>query len=355
MFHNVQDRLLNWWSNGDQARPCMLVNSRFHEKGTMDCEQVSLDDYWLNPACHVRRAFANISCKRYFGEALPYHYVDFGASTLCGMQGCKTNYSTKETIWVDARYGSLEDALNASIDDSLLFTKQVHEVFELIASKLHGYALVAPYCFGSPCDNLAGLIGTENLIYSLYDNPRLLEQVLVKQLGIWMDELDYVTSILKPSHLQPMTAWHGILAPGSTFAIQEDIGYMLGDEHYNRFCLPGIYDMVDRLEYPFFHLDGVGALKHLDALLAIDKLKVIQWQPGEGHMQATQWYEVVTKILTAGKSCQLYVQPEEVAPLVDRVGAKGLLLIIDTDETRALKLVKQYNLEENMVSEVFTQ
>jgi hypothetical protein len=39
--------------------------------------------------------------------------------------------------------------------------------------------------------------------------------------------------------------------------------------------------------------------------------------------------------------------PVEVGPLVHSVGPKGLLLIVNTDEERALRLAEQYGLEEN--------
>jgi hypothetical protein len=350
MYNDVQDRLLNWWEHADQERPCMLIYAnRNSESAAEQCTE-SLDDYWLDPARHERRAIEGITNKRYFGEALPFHYVDFGGLSFCGMQGCTIHYTDRGTIWMSVLYDTLIEAMSADVNDSLPFTRCVRESFERVASSVKGRSLVGPYSLCSPCDNLAGLIGMENFIYAMYDEPQLLEQAIRRQLDLWLKEFSYVCSVLKPSPALPTTGWHGILAPGSTFPIQEDMGYLLDRENYNRYCLPGIRTMVESQEYPFFHLDGPGALKHLDALLGISSLKAIQWQPGEGHTRVDQWYDVIKKIIDGGKSCQLYVQPEEIEPLIEEVGAKGLLLIITTDEERAQSLAEHYRLEENMPS-----
>lgn len=353
MYDIVQDRVLNWWNHGDQERPCLLVYGwrKPDTSATEPIQSITPEEYWLKPESHLDRAIRCIAGTRYFGEAVPYHYVDFGASALCGMQGCGINCASHDTIWVDAMYGSLKDALGAAIDGGLPFSRCVRESFEYVSARLKGKALVGPYCIGSPCDNLAGLIGTNSFLYTLYDEPELLEQALHRQLGLWMEEFSFIRSVMQPSATAPMTGWHGIPAPGSTFPIQEDISYMLGTEHYNRFCMPGIRAMVESMEYPFFHLDGAGALKHLPALLGISGLKVIQWQPGEGHMRVEQWYDVVRKILASGKSCQLYVRPEEVSPLIANVGTKGLLLIVYTGEDEALHLADRYKLNENLAGE----
>jgi len=140
--------------------------------------------------------------------------------------------------------------------------------------------------------------------------------------------------------------WAGVWAPGTTFPIQEDFSYMISPDQFKEFCYPHIEDMVDAMEYPFYHLDGVGSLPHLDMLLSIDKLKAIQWQPGAGKDKLNQWYDVIKKIQDGGKSVQLYGKVEEIDDLVKNVGTKGLVIIV-TNATNddAKRLLEKYGYE----------
>lgn len=52
-----------------------------------------------------------------------------------------------------------------------------------------------------------------------------------------------------------------------------------------------------------YHLDSVGAMHHLPALLEIEELNAIQWTPGVGEPQggSPKWYDLYKKILAGGK------------------------------------------------------
>jgi hypothetical protein len=77
-----------------------------------------------------------------------------------------------------------------------------------------------------------------------------------------------------------------------------------------KFALPEIAASCRRLSNPFFHLDGPGELKHLDALLAIPELKGIQWIPGAGQPPLTEWPDVLRKIRAAGKRIQFFTHQD---------------------------------------------
>ena len=112
---------------------------------------------------------------------------------------------------------------------------------------------------------------------------------------------------------------------------------------FREFFQPHIADFTDAMEYPMYHLDGKGAIAHLDALLEIKNLKAIQWEPGAGNREVTQWYDLIKKILAAGKSVQVFAEPEEIDDLVKTVGTKGLLITLrDIDNKTARKITGKY-------------
>ena len=89
------------------------------------------------------------------------------------------------------------------------------------------------------------------------------------------------------------------------------------------------------MDYPFYHLDGKGALKHLDMLLALPKLKGVQWVPGDGQPGANKWPDVLRRIRAAGKLCQIFVDRQGSLDVARELGGNGFLFVIDerlTDE-----------------------
>ena len=104
--------------------------------------------------------------------------------------------------------------------------------------------------------------------------------------------------------------------------------------------------MVEAMEYPFYHLDGEAALAHLDALLGISKLRVIQWVPGAGKERIDQWYDVIQQILETGKSVQVFAQVGEVDDLLKHVGTRGVLITLtDATEEEAMALCERFGIE----------
>ena len=103
-------------------------------------------------------------------------------------------------------------------------------------------------------------------------------------------------------------------------------------------------DIADAVPYAFYHLDGIGALKHLDSVLSIKAMRAVQWQPGEGHMAMYQWIDVIKHILDSGKSCQVYANAQDVFMLTKEVGAKGMLYIVTDTQDNILKMADSLRL-----------
>jgi hypothetical protein len=111
---------------------------------------------------------------------------------------------------------------------------------------------------------------------------------------------------------------------------------------YRKYVIPHLRDQIDAMQYPFYHLDGMGALNHLNSLLEIKPLRAIQWVPGSGKERIAQWYGVIERILRAGKSVECFARADEVDDLVQHVGARGLLINVEASKEEAERLVAKY-------------
>jgi len=57
-------------------------------------------------------------------------------------------------------------------------------------------------------------------------------------------------------------------------------------------------------------------------------LKGIQWVPGAGQPDASEWLDVLAKIRKAGKFCQIMTTPEGARKVVRALGGNGFVFNI---------------------------
>ena len=111
--------------------------------------------------------------------------------------------------------------------------------------------------------------------------------------------------------------------------LQSDFSYMISPQMFERFVLPDVAACCAALDHGFYHLDGKGQIPHLDMLLSLERLRGIQWIPGDGQPPPEQWLPLLKRIRDAGKLCQLYVSPAGARTIVRELGGRGFALYID--------------------------
>jgi hypothetical protein len=92
--------------------------------------------------------------------------------------------------------------------------------------------------------------------------------------------------------------------------------------------LPDIAACCNALDHGFYHLDGKGQIRHLDMLLSLERLRGIQWLPGDGQPPPERWLPLLKRIRDSGKLCQLYVSPQGARTIVQELGGRGFALYI---------------------------
>ena len=81
---------------------------------------------------------------------------------------------------------------------------------------------------------------------------------------------------------------------------------------FRKFVLPALQYEAYYLDQAVFHLDGPDALKHLDDILVIDGIGVIQWVSGAGNKPMIEWDEVFQRVHRANKATIIYGSIEEI-------------------------------------------
>ena len=95
--------------------------------------------------------------------------------------------------------------------------------------------------------------------------------------------------------------------------------------------MPDIDEIARSLDYSIHELDGPDAIKHVPALLEIDALSGIQWNPGDAYHawggSALKWVPLCRQIQDAGKIVQLRGNYDEVNAFLREVDPRRLHII----------------------------
>ena len=334
-LQNKETTLLNWWNHQDQKKPVFLAS--VHRAPLPPVEDLTA--YWDSNEIRYWYSMEHLSQTDYLGCAIPYQYIDFGSSAMAGALGCRMNPLTPDTIWPSHMFSELPAPEDISLKQQSQWYRNLYGMIDMSLNTPE--VSTTFYALGGINDTLGSLYGEQNLLLDMYDDPERVKGALDQICNIWIAEKDKMWNLIK--HKQyGMSSWAGIWAPGSTFPVQEDISFMLGPEHYHEFCLPYVVKCIESLDYPLYHLDGPNAIKHLDALLEIDKLKAIQWVPGAGKEEIAQWIPLIRKVLDSGKSIQIFARADEVETVVQQVGCKGLLITLIDPTYKDLDAISQY-------------
>ena len=127
--------------------------------------------------------------------------------------------------------------------------------------------------------------------------------------------------------------------------IQCDISVMFSNDIYEKFARTELEEQSSFLEYPLYHFDGIEQIRHLDTLLSIEKLRMIQWTSVVGQPSPLKFIDQLKKIQEKGKGLLLLLKPEEIESAMKQLSSKGLFILSEAESReeadRIVKLVER--------------
>jgi len=100
--------------------------------------------------------------------------------------------------------------------------------------------------------------------------------------------------------------------------------------------LPTIAEEIAGLGRSIFHLDGPGALRHLDDVLALTDLDALPWVYGAGHEPAGRWIDVYERAQVTGKAVEVSaVDLADARTIMDHLDPHGVWLNVGGSYTPA--------------------
>ena len=346
-LEETKQRYIKWWNHKG-----IILNMWEHfQEGVqphadvpMPAQPRDLNQKWFDPQWRADYQDWYVAHSSLMADMLPVANTQLGPGSLAAILGGVFE-GGEDTIWIHPDPNYTDDIVFRPDHPNYLLHK---ELLRACKAKAQGHYYVGMPDLMEGLDVLAAIKGTDKVLLDTVMQPEVLERQMQQINDIYFKVFDELYDIIREGD-EMAFCYFSSWAPGKMSKLQSDISTMISEEDYRRFVQPFIREQCQKIDYTLYHLDGVGAMHHLPALLEIEELNAIQWTPGVGEPQggSPKWYDLYRKILDGGKSIMAcWVTLDELKPLLDNIGGEGIHLEMDFHNEReveqALRIMEEY-------------
>ena len=294
-------------------------------------------DRWLDARDQAELALADLANQEFLGDTMPVAWPNLGPEVFAAFYGCPLHFGDYGTSWSEPilHDWAAADRLALAWDD--FYMRKLIEMIDALLQIGQGKFIVGMSDWHPGGDCLAALRDPQNLALDVMDHPREIKALLARIEQDYFRVYDFFYRKLRAA-VQPISTWTTLVCDGRYYLPSNDFSCMISRQAFDDLFLPGIADECRFLDRSLYHLDGPGALRHLDSLLAIPELDAVQWEPGAGRQGFLRWLPVYRKIQAAGKGVQVTCDFAEVPAVIETLDPHGVYLYVKDVPSRAAAL-----------------
>ena len=352
-LEETKKRYISWWNHKG-----IVLNMWEHfQEGVTPHADIpepkpyrDLNQRWFDPEWRAEYLNWYVAHSSLMADMLPVANTQLGPGSLAAILGGVFE-GGEDTIWIHPDPHYTDDIKFDPNHPNYLLHK---DLLRACKKKAQGHYYVGMPDLMEGLDVLAAIKGTDKVLLDTVMQPEVLEHQMQQINDIYFQVFDELYDIIREGD-EMAFCYFSSWAPGKMSKLQSDISTMISVDDYRRFVQPFIREQCQKIDYTLYHLDGVGAMHHLDALLEIKELNAIQWTPGVGEPQggSPKWYDLYKKILAGGKSIMAcWVTLDELRPLLDNIGGDGVHLEMDFHNEReveqTMRIVDEYEHSRNL-------
>lgn len=352
-LEETKQHYINWWNHKG-----IVLNMWEHfQQGVTPHADIpeprpykDLNQRWFDPEWRAEYLDWYVAHSSLKADILPVANTQLGPGSLAAILGGVFE-GGEDTIWIHPNPNYTDDIVFDPQHPNWLLHK---ELLRACKEKAQGHYYVGMPDLMEGLDVLAALKGTDQVLLDTVMYPERLEHQMQQINDIYFQVFDELYDIIREGD-EMAFCYFSSWAPGKMSKLQSDISTMISVDDYRRFVQPFIREQCQKIDYTLYHLDGVGAMHHLPAILEIQELNAIQWTPGVGEPQggSPKWYDLYKKILASGKSIMAcWVTLDELRPLLDNIGGDGIHVEMDfhneQEVEQALHIIEEYEHSRNL-------
>ena len=352
-LEETKKRYIDWWNHKG-----IILNMWEHfQEGVKPHADIpapkpyqDLNQRWFDPEWRAEYLDWYVAHSCLMADMLPVANTQLGPGSLAAILGGVFE-GGEDTIWIHPDPHYTDDIVFEPNHPNYQLHKQL---LQACKRKAQGHYYVGMPDLMEGLDVLAAIKGTDKVLLDTVMQPEVLEHQMQQINDIYFHVFNELYDIIREGD-EMAFCYFSSWAPSKMSKLQSDISTMISVDDYRRFVQPFIREQCQKIDYTLYHLDGVGAMHHLDALLEIKELNAVQWTPGVGEPQggSSKWYDLYRKILAGGKSVMAcWVTLDELRPLLDSIGGDGVHIEMDFhnehEVEQAMKIVDDFQTARNL-------
>lgn len=347
-WESIKQRYIAWWQGEIYDRPLIAVTAPSKARPTPDNKIPSspsefdpgnIEIQWTVIDFMIRRQEQILLQTCYLGDALPVFWHNWSAGHSLYF-GCQPHF-TPDTVWVDPAPVDPEGYPILEGWEQNAWWQWMQDCTLKSSRASRGRWFTMPVWGNHAGDNFALVRGTSQLLLDVSFDRAWVKQTIKRLSDIQIKVFERLWTLVDPTicgvegSINYVSCW----SPGKTMAFDCDISCMFSPRDFREIFLPPLRETMATVDHRIYHLDGTVALHHLDTLLSLPELHAIQWVPGAGREEISQWIPLIQKIQAAGKGISIYVQPGEIPTVLKECRPEWLFInttCLDEDAGRRL-------------------
>ncbi|MDR1807087.1 MAG: hypothetical protein LBR33_04105 [Propionibacteriaceae bacterium] len=275
-----------------------------------------------------------LATHRFLAESFPNIDPNFGPGSLPAYLGSDIVFGP-DTVWFDRCVDDWATWPPLRFDPANPWWAEHYRLVADLVTLAGGDYLVPLPDLGENIDVLAALRGPTGLLLDTMDCPDEVDRRVAEVTDVYFEFYDRFYDLVQAADGSSAYTVFQVWGPGRVSRLGCDLSAMLGPDHFRALVLDSVRTIAGRLDQVLYHLDGAEAIRHLDALMEIDEIDVLQWTPGNHGPDGTaeQWDIVYDKARAAGKAIWVKVHNGGVDDwiahtdrLIARYGSRGTFL-----------------------------
>lgn len=344
-FEKIQKRFTALWDGEIMDRCCISAfafddetNAEFYTPSDESMDR----KYFLTDPEMIRKRHMKKFANTYFaGDAFPLVNLNMGPSGHAAfVKGVEVDYT--DTMWY---HPIMEDELDPEkivLDPDSYLYRQTFNAAKYLCEEAEGEYLVSMPDISGNIDVLGSLRTATSTLLDMISDEKTVIACLRRIQTIWEESTSKIYDYLKDYNFGGSSiGWLNTWAPGFHNQMQADMSVMFSNEYYETFIREELEKQSSFVDYALYHFDGVEQIRHLDTLLSLDRLRMIQWTSVVGQPSPLNYIPVLRRIQEAGCGLLLQLKPEEVKPMLENLSSKGLFITVNTkDKDEADEMIK---------------
>ena len=298
-------------------------------------------DRWLDAEYQAELALATLSNREFLGDTLPVAYPNLGPEVFAASYGCPIHFGDYGTSWTEPILGDWDEMESVRLDWESPYLKKLHDMTDLLLDIGKGRFIVGMTDWHPGGDCVAALRDPKNLAMDMLTDTSKVKALLCRVENDYFQLYDVFYEKLRAAG-QPISTWTTLVCDGKYYVPSNDFSIMISNKMFDDVFLPGLIRECQFLDRTIYHLDGPGALRHLDSILSIEELDALQFVPGAGNEGFSKWVEIYRRAQAAGKGVQITCSFSELDEVIETLDPHGAFLsVLDVPSRDAAEYMLQ--------------